>query len=66
MSMLAPSTQSGNQREIEVQFTGENMTPWGGVGLLRKFVHKLAVEKAWLVTSPPRTGIASTTLPGSC
>ena len=46
MSMLAPSTQSGNQREIEVQFTGKNMTPWGGVGLLRKFVHKLAVEKA--------------------
>jgi hypothetical protein len=32
--------------EIKVEFTGKNITPYGGFGLFRKFIQKLGVEKA--------------------
>jgi len=31
--------------EVKVEFSGRNITPYGGFGLFRKFVHKLGVEK---------------------
>ena len=35
-----------NQSEIKVDFSAKNITPFGGLGLFRKLVRKLGVEKA--------------------
>ena len=32
--------------EVRVEFSGKNMTPFGGFGLFRKFIGKLGIEKA--------------------
>ena len=31
--------------KVKVEFTGKNITPYGGIGLFRKFTQKLGVEK---------------------
>ncbi len=34
-----------HQSEIKVDFSAKNITPFGGLGLFRKLVRKLGVEK---------------------
>lgn len=35
-----------NKGEVRVEFSGKNITPYGGLGLFHKFSRKLGVEKA--------------------
>ena len=45
--------------EIEVDFSAKNITPFGGLGLFRKLVRKLGVEKALESINPSHAGETS-------
>jgi len=40
--------------EVKVEFSAQNITPYGGIGLFRKFVRKLGVEKVLDKVNPPQ------------
>lgn len=47
-TMKSINKQAGinkDKGEVKVEFSGRNMTPYGGFGLFRKFVGKLGIEK---------------------
>jgi len=41
-----------HQSEIKVDFSAKNISPFGGLGLFRKLVQKLAIEKALKSINP--------------
>ncbi|MBI4333279.1 MAG: transposase [Chloroflexi bacterium] len=44
-SINKPLGINKDKGEVKVEFSGKNMTPYGGFGLFRKFVRKLGIEK---------------------
>src|SRR3989304_2380609 len=45
---------NNDKGKVKVEFTGKNITPYGGVGLFRKFIQKLGIEK--VLDKVPNTG----------
>ncbi len=44
-----------DKAEVKVEFAAKNITPYGGLGLFRKFSRKIGVEKVLDQINPPQT-----------
>jgi len=45
ISINKPFGINKNQSEVKVEFSGKNLTAYGGLGLFSRFSHKLGIEK---------------------
>ncbi len=54
-SITKPDQIHKNPREIKVEFSGKNYTPFGGLSLFNKFLRKLGVEKVLDRVNPSGT-----------